>query len=423
MDSFETSTGKDRLLELSERIRLDAAVFEHNVARVRDERLELANRRYLEVLRGSLLDEHYLENEVRIRYLLDCALGGRNVSPEQLRDPETFLHKETLRLRDARRVGAPVTGHPGSAYFPFTTMGSVRLDHLDRTLQRIREEEVAGDLVECGTSRGGGAIYMRGFLEAYELSERRVWVADGFRATPMNTSAHPLEDGGVENFRADLNQIRSGFARFGLFDDRVRFLQGGFADTLPDAPIERIALLRIGICSGPEIVTVLEHLYDRVEPDGFVLVEDLSDSACRDALEDFRRSRSLPEPLEQVGASGAAWRKTAYRAEAPAERRRDGRVPAASVLVRRLHHEHRAVRSISQSSWCSTTCVARPPGRCTPSPVPTRRASTTSTTRSSLSRTDPTQTSSSARTSSRASVPSSVTSIWVTTRHLHPPSL
>ena len=53
LDSFETSTGKDLLLELLERIRLDAAVFEHNVARVRDERLELANRRYLEVPRSS----------------------------------------------------------------------------------------------------------------------------------------------------------------------------------------------------------------------------------------------------------------------------------------------------------------------------------------------------------------------------------
>ena len=47
------------------------------------------------------------------------------------------------------------------------------------------------------------------------------------------------------NERADLNIVRDTFARFDLLDDRVRFLQGDIAATLPDAPIEKVALLRI----------------------------------------------------------------------------------------------------------------------------------------------------------------------------------
>ena len=43
---------------------------------------------------------------------------------------------------------------------------------------------VAGDLVECGTGRGGGAIFMRAYLDApRDRRSRRVFVADRFRAS------------------------------------------------------------------------------------------------------------------------------------------------------------------------------------------------------------------------------------------------
>ena len=41
------------------------------------------------------------------------------------------------------------------------------------------------------------------------------------------------------------NQVRANFDRYGLLDDRVRFLEGWFADTLPMAPIEQLAVLRL----------------------------------------------------------------------------------------------------------------------------------------------------------------------------------
>ena len=51
LDELESETGKQRLLELSEEIRLDATVFEHNMLRMRDEQLARANDRYLALLR------------------------------------------------------------------------------------------------------------------------------------------------------------------------------------------------------------------------------------------------------------------------------------------------------------------------------------------------------------------------------------
>jgi hypothetical protein len=132
----------------------------------------------------------------------------------------------------------------------------------------LRTEGIEGDLAECGTGRGGGAIFMRAFLDAHEIPDREVWVADGFRATVEPATRAELSDEGTAGFRADLNLVRDGFARFDLLDDRVRFLVGPVSQTLGDAPIERLALLRIGRGAGSEAAAVLDRCYEKVVDGG-----------------------------------------------------------------------------------------------------------------------------------------------------------
>ena len=95
-----------------------------------------------------------------------------------------------LRVRrQERRTGAPPAGRlTGRAAdgFAYTVLGRFRLDHLERCLEVIRDEAIEGDLVETGTGRGGAAIFMAGFLEAYEMPGRRVWVADQFASDGSN---------------------------------------------------------------------------------------------------------------------------------------------------------------------------------------------------------------------------------------------
>ncbi len=289
---------------------------------MRERQVDAGAHRYLNLLKGALLDEHYIENELRIQQLVRHLEEGSRPSPIQIADPLRLLRRDAEVLTALRHAGRlRDESDQLVSYFPWTAMGRVRIDHLEQALDLVRTENVPGDLVECGTGRGGGAIFLRGYLEAHFMARPTVWVVDAFRGSPRSDTGAPFNDdpelpvpGGGAGFpllQADLNMVRDGFARFDLLDDRVRFVEGDLDQTLGSAPIEQIALLRIGDDLGPAVGDVLDQLYDKLAVGGVVVIDDYVDDACRRAVDEFRARRGVPEPLEHVDWAGAWWRKLA----------------------------------------------------------------------------------------------------------------
>ena len=140
----------------------------------------------------------------------------------------------------------------------------------------------------------------------------RVWVADRFRVADPHL-ANEADNRLVA--WADLNTVRDGFARFGLLDDHVKFLQGPPEDTLSDAPIEQVALVHIGATAEPaDIGATLHALYDRIAPNGVVVIDDAAGERA-DEVEAFRAANKIGAPLERFAGSGVWWRKTDAVAE------------------------------------------------------------------------------------------------------------
>jgi O-methyltransferase len=111
---------------------------------------------------------------------------------------------------------------------------------------------------------------------------------------------------------ASLSEVEENFRRYGLLDERVRFLPGWFRDTLPDAPIERLSILRLDGDFYESTFIALESLYDKVSPGGFILVDDYrSWMNCKLAVDDFRSDRGITEPLTFTDEHEAWWRKPA----------------------------------------------------------------------------------------------------------------
>lgn len=273
------------------------------------DRLARATRRYLDLLRDALLDEHYLENELRIEQLLKCVTTGQEPDLDKLANPARYMTKALRDLQRRRQAGelqdAEVSRADGAHELAYAGLGRIRLDHLEACLEVIRDEAIEGDLVESGTGRGGASIFMRGFLEAYELSGPRVWVVDRFGARD------PAATNGGFSFPPDLNTVREAFARFDLLDERVVFLQGPPSHALGEASIGEIALLRVGFRDPDDVRATLDALYDRVAPGGFVVFDAYRAADCQAAVDRFRSAHGVVEPLERIDWSGAAWRKTA----------------------------------------------------------------------------------------------------------------
>lgn len=196
-----------------------------------------------------------------------------------------------------------------------TMIGFDRLDNLQQCVETVLADGVPGDFIETGAWRGGATIFMRAILEAHGANDRRVWVADSFEGLPPpDVERYPPDAGDTlhtfEEFKVSLGQVKDNFERYGLLDDRVRFLKGWFRDTLPQAPIEKLAVIRLDGDMYESTMDALANLYPKLSTGGYLIVDDYGAfPACRQAVHDYREAHGIGEEIVPVDWSGVYWRR------------------------------------------------------------------------------------------------------------------
>jgi cephalosporin hydroxylase/glycosyltransferase involved in cell wall biosynthesis len=309
LDHLESPDGQRGVIDLGERIRIDEAIMTQSWLRNLDDKVQRGAERYLALVKALLLEERNLQHELRVAYLL----GLRGAPPDAavLRDPARGLPHRYRRLLSARLAGqSPADGLGNLA---LTTMGRAQLDRLEEAAGRVLASGVPGDFADVAVGGGGGGILLRAMLEAHEILDRRVWLADAFSATA------PADDAGegpgdadlpaaVRRLSRDLNAVRDAFAQFGLLDDRVRFLHGPPVRTLADAPMGPLALVRLGEGLGADVAVVLERLHPLLSPGAEVIVSGTADAAVDEALTRARDRLGVTAPLERIDWNAVTWR-------------------------------------------------------------------------------------------------------------------
>ncbi|MCP4404992.1 MAG: hypothetical protein GY801_47785 [bacterium] len=110
--------------------------------------------------------------------------------------------------------------------------------------------------------------------------------------------------------RDDLDDVQEAFRRYDLLDDRIEFLKGWFAETLPVAPIEQLALLRLDADFYRSTMDGLQLTYHKLAPGGFCIIDDYGAfPECRRAVDEFRETHSITEAIEQVDGECIVWKK------------------------------------------------------------------------------------------------------------------
>ncbi|MBV8398791.1 MAG: class I SAM-dependent methyltransferase [Acetobacteraceae bacterium] len=198
-----------------------------------------------------------------------------------------------------------------------------RLDNIEFCVLDVIRRGVPGDLIETGVWRGGATIFMRAILKACEVSDRTVWVADSFEGLPepdaerfpLEAKAHtgPMMTRAYRHFAAGLDDVQRNFRAYGILDRQVRFLKGWFKDTLPEAPIERLAVMRLDGDYYESTMDALVNLYDKLSVGGYAIIDDYGEDTwtyCRKAVDGFREARGITDPLIRVDSKCYYWQRT-----------------------------------------------------------------------------------------------------------------
>jgi len=151
-------------------------------------------------------------------------------------------------------------------------------------------------------------------LDPGVFTDRTVWVADSFEGVPPPDAEKYPADAGWDFAQFDclavsLEDVRANFDRYGLLDQQVRFLKGWFRDTLPTAPIEQLAVLRLDGDLFESTMDALSNLYPKLSVGGYAIIDDYKVSACAKAVQDYRKRHGITEKIEVIDAEGIFWRK------------------------------------------------------------------------------------------------------------------
>lgn len=217
----------------------------------------------------------------------------------------------TLYQQEIREKGLdwPAVAH--------TMIGLGRLNNLQFCVEDVLQNNIEGDLIETGVWRGGATIFMRSILKAYGNTEKKVFVADSFEGLPKcNAALYPADKGldftQHKILSVSLEQVKSNFACYDLLDDQVVFLKGWFKDTLPIAPIKKLAIMRLDGDLYESTMDALIHLYPKLSIGGYVIIDDYGAlDCCREAVHDFRKLFNITDELHMVIDNvGAFWKRT-----------------------------------------------------------------------------------------------------------------
>jgi hypothetical protein len=193
---------------------------------------------------------------------------------------------------------------------PYTMVGVPRLRAIYRLANRAIAQGVPGAFVECGTCNGGsGAI----LAHVAARDRRPVWLFDSFEGLPEPA---PEDGESAAGWKGQcLGQeamVEQVLKRVDARIDDVHIVKGWFEDTLASAPTGPIAVLHLDGDWYESTRQILNTLYDRVDPRGFLLVDDYGHwPGCKRAVDEFFAERRLSPSIVQSDYTGVWFAKPA----------------------------------------------------------------------------------------------------------------
>ncbi|MDP2829675.1 MAG: TylF/MycF/NovP-related O-methyltransferase [Sulfuricellaceae bacterium] len=185
---------------------------------------------------------------------------------------------------------------------PYTMTSLERGLALYRAIRYLVENNIPGDIVECGVWRGGSSMIAMATLCSLGVMDRRVLMFDTYEGM-TNPSAADVDNSGntaqdlfvAHQGRADgilcyatLNEVRNNVNSIGYPTSLVEFVVGDIRETIKQFVQRPIALLRLDTDFYDSTKVELEMFYPSLVGGGVLIIDDYGHwQGARKAVDEY----------------------------------------------------------------------------------------------------------------------------------------
>lgn len=197
-----------------------------------------------------------------------------------------------------------------------TLVSQERFSTIENFFKHAKKEDLKGDVVECGTWKGGTFAYMCHICLTADLGT--CWGLDSFEGLPDPSD----EDGQKAKVRmkrpnkleASISDVNKSLSLIGIDPENelIKIVKGFFESSVPETKkkIKKISLLRLDGDWYDSTKICLENFYDLVVDGGMIVIDDYGHwEGCKKAVDEFRQKKEITTKLQKTDYTEYTWIK------------------------------------------------------------------------------------------------------------------
>lgn len=203
---------------------------------------------------------------------------------------------------------------------PYSMTTQERIYSLIQSIKYVVQNEIPGDIVECGVWKGGSVMAAALMLIKLGDINRELYLFDTFEGmtkpgkedttgsgTPALNKFNKLKitDKSSEWCNASLNEVKANVYTTGYDNSKIHFIKGMVEDSIPQNAPKTIALLRLDTDWYESTRHELTHLFPRLSNKGIIIIDDYGRwKGSKKATDEYFLQNKIGLFLHRIDSSG-----------------------------------------------------------------------------------------------------------------------
>jgi O-methyltransferase len=197
---------------------------------------------------------------------------------------------------------------------PYTMTSVDRISELFYSLEYIRNNNIDGDIVECGVWKGGNILGIIEYLKYHKIENINVWLYDTFQGMTQpedididfkSKKASDQMDKQIVLAYSSIDEVKQNVLVPGIDHNRIKFIVGDVSETLKiegNIP-DKISLLRLDTDWYQSTKDELYYLYPKLNDKGVLIVDDYGHwMGAKKAVDEYFNDKDII--LEKIDYTG-----------------------------------------------------------------------------------------------------------------------